>query len=291
MGAEQLRAAIFPAAERPAAIPTCPRSSPSCTPKKFWTCIPNLPRKQRETAILQKYPAIFIIGIGWTLKDGYPHEMRAADYDDWVTDTSHEDRQGHARPERRHPGLEPGHPAPPRADLHGHPRERRDPEEAVDDVEQLDFLQLPYHQAIVNDEIPLSIGGGIGQSRTLMLLLEKAHLGEVSVTVWPKVLKRNVREEEHPGFAVSTCGAADAPSAQFIKSAPSFPARKSGKDGALCVLERDFCRLFRLRRTSWVGNLHAPVLRSTCIGRVICNRLRLAVALCREPRSCHSMPC
>ena len=55
--------------------------------------------------------------------------------------------------------------------------------------DQLDFLKLPYHQAILNDKIPLSIGGGIGQSRTLMLLLRKAHLGEVSVTVWPKMLK------------------------------------------------------------------------------------------------------
>ncbi len=54
---------------------------------------------------------------------------------------------------------------------------------------QLDWLKLPYHQAIVKNEIPLSIGGGIGQSRTLMLLLKKAHLGEVSVTVWPKILK------------------------------------------------------------------------------------------------------
>jgi asparagine synthetase A len=51
---------------------------------------PELPRKQRETAILQEHPAVFIIGIGWVLKDGYPHEMRAADYDDWVTDTSKE---------------------------------------------------------------------------------------------------------------------------------------------------------------------------------------------------------
>ena len=54
---------------------------------------------------------------------------------------------------------------------------------------QLDFLNLPYHRAILEDRIPLSIGGGIGQSRTLMLLLRKAHLGEVSVTVWPKILK------------------------------------------------------------------------------------------------------
>ena len=48
---------------------------------------PDLPRKQRETAILQEYPGIFVIGIGWVLKDGYPHEMRAADYDDWCTPT------------------------------------------------------------------------------------------------------------------------------------------------------------------------------------------------------------
>jgi aspartate--ammonia ligase len=52
-----------------------------------------------------------------------------------------------------------------------------------------DFLELPYHQAVLNDEIPLSIGAGIGQSRTMMLLLRKAHLGEVSVSVWPQVLK------------------------------------------------------------------------------------------------------
>ena len=54
---------------------------------------------------------------------------------------------------------------------------------------QLDFLDFPYHQAITNNEVPLSIGGGIGQSRTTMLLLRKAHLGEVSVTVWPRILK------------------------------------------------------------------------------------------------------
>ncbi len=54
---------------------------------------------------------------------------------------------------------------------------------------QLDFLRFPYHRAILNHEIPLSIGGGIGQSRTLMLLLRKAHLGEVTVSVWPRILK------------------------------------------------------------------------------------------------------
>jgi aspartate--ammonia ligase len=60
---------------------------------------------------------------------------------------------------------------------------------------QLAFLKLPYHQAILNDQIPLSIGGGIGQSRTTMLLLRKAHLGEVSVTVWPRALKEICRKK------------------------------------------------------------------------------------------------
>ena len=54
---------------------------------------------------------------------------------------------------------------------------------------QMDFLKQSYHQGIASGELPLSIGGGIGQSRTMMLLLKKAHLGEVSVTVWPKVLR------------------------------------------------------------------------------------------------------
>jgi aspartate--ammonia ligase len=60
---------------------------------------------------------------------------------------------------------------------------------------QLDFLKLPYHNAIINNELPLSIGGGIGQSRTVMLLLRKAHLGEVSVTVWPRKLKELCRQK------------------------------------------------------------------------------------------------
>ena len=86
-------------------------------------CIPALPRKQRETAILQKLPAVFIIGIGWPLRDGYPHEMRAADYDDWVTAT-------HERAWPRHPGLNGDvlvwNPVtkPPRTDIHGSSRHR-----------------------------------------------------------------------------------------------------------------------------------------------------------------------
>jgi aspartate--ammonia ligase len=150
---------------------------------------PDMPRKARETAILQKYPAIFIIGIGWVLKDGYPHEMRAADYDDWVTATRSEDgRQMHGLngdilvwnpvTKRRHELTSMGIRVNA-ASL----------KKQLDITGQLDFLKFPYHQGIVNNELPLSIGGGIGQSRTYMLLLKKAHLGEVSVTVWPRILK------------------------------------------------------------------------------------------------------
>ena len=150
---------------------------------------PDMPRKQRETAILQKYPAIFIIGIGWPLKDGLPHEMRAADYDDWVTETQENGNQWH--------GLNGdilvwNHVTKRRHELSsmGIRVNAKSLKQQLEISGQLDFLKLPYHQGIMNNELPLSIGGGIGQSRTLMLLLRKAHLGEVSVTVWPKVLKQ-----------------------------------------------------------------------------------------------------
>lgn len=150
---------------------------------------PDLPRKARETAILQEYPAVFIYGIGWTLKDGYPHELRAADYDDWVTETT--SREGKAMhglngdilvwnpvTKRRHELTSMG------IRVNAETLKKQ-----LSITGQLDFLKLPYHRGIINEELPLSIGGGIGQSRTYMLLLKKAHLGEVSVTVWPKVLK------------------------------------------------------------------------------------------------------
>ncbi|GIK55886.1 MAG: aspartate--ammonia ligase [Chloroflexi bacterium] len=150
---------------------------------------PNLPRKQRETAVLQEFPAVFIYGIGWTLRDGYPHELRAADYDDWVTPTISED----GRPMHGLNGdILVWNPVTRRRHELSSMGIRVNKHTMVQQLEmtgQLEFLNLPYHKAILNDEIPLSIGGGIGQSRTVMLLLRKAHLGEVSVTVWPKILK------------------------------------------------------------------------------------------------------
>jgi aspartate--ammonia ligase len=154
---------------------------------------PDLPRKARETAILQKYPAVFIIGIGWTLADGYPHEMRAADYDDWVTETVAAD----GRPMHGLNGdILVWNPVTRRRHELSSMGIRVTKETLVRQLEMTgltDYLKLPYHRAILNDRIPLSIGGGIGQSRTTMLLLRKAHLGEVSVTVWPKILKEMCR--------------------------------------------------------------------------------------------------
>ena len=156
---------------------------------------PDLPRKQRETAIIQEYPAIFIYGIGWTLQDGYPHEMRAADYDDWVVETLSED----GRPMHGLNGdILVWNPVTKRRHELTSMGVRVNAETLKKQLEitgQLDFLELPYHKAILNHEIPLSIGGGIGISRTLMLLLGKAHIGEVSVTVWPKVLKDMCRKK------------------------------------------------------------------------------------------------
>jgi aspartate--ammonia ligase len=150
---------------------------------------PDLPRKQRETQVLQKYPAVFIIGIGWVLQDGYPHEMRAADYDDWVTDTS---KMTGKNTHGLNGDILVWNPVTKRRHELSSMGIRVTKETLRQQLEiskQLDFLKLPYHQAILNDKIPLSIGGGIGQSRTLMWILKKAHLGEVSVTVWPKELK------------------------------------------------------------------------------------------------------
>ncbi len=150
---------------------------------------PLLPRKQRETEIARELGATFIYGIGWVLKDGYPHEMRAADYDDWITETTSED----GRPMHGLNGdILVWNPVTKRRHELTSMGIRVNAETLKKQLEisgQLDFLKLPYHQAIINNEIPLSIGGGIGQSRIFMSLLEKAHIGEVSATVWPKILK------------------------------------------------------------------------------------------------------
>ena len=187
-GAENLAFEMYPKL-RTDKYPPLPDEIKFIHAEEILDMYPDLPRKERETRIVQEFPAVFIIGIGWVLKDGYPHEMRAADYDDWVTPTiTKNGEQYHGLngdilvwnpvTKRRHELTSMGI--------------RVNAETLVQQLElsgQLGNLKLPYHQGITTGAYPLSIGGGIGQSRTYMLLLRKAHLGEVSVTVWPKKLK------------------------------------------------------------------------------------------------------
>ena len=176
-------------------VPALPEELTFLHAEEVLAMFPNLPRKERETQVLQKYPAVFIYGIGATLEDGYPHEMRAPDYDDWITPTiTKEGKLMHGLngdilvwnpiTKRRHELSSMGI--------------RVNKETLVEQLTitgQLDFLELPYHKAIMNDELPLSIGGGIGQGRLIMLLLQKAHIGEVTVTVWPQILKNICAEK------------------------------------------------------------------------------------------------
>jgi aspartate--ammonia ligase len=115
--------------------------------------------------------------------------MRAADYDDWATETiSKNGKLMHGLngdilvwnpvTRRRHELTSMGI------------RVTKDTlKKQLEITNQLDFLNLPYHQMILADQIPLSIGGGIGQARTFMYLLRTAHLGEVTISVWPKILR------------------------------------------------------------------------------------------------------
>ncbi|HSB11519.1 MAG TPA: aspartate--ammonia ligase [Blastocatellia bacterium] len=187
-GAETFAQELFPALKSEK-YPNLPEKLTFIHAEDILEKYPDLPRKARETAILQEYPAVFIYGIGWTLNDGYPHELRAADYDDWVTETRSKD----GRPMHGLNGdILVWNPVTKRRHELSSMGVRVNAETLKKQLEmtgQLDFLKLPYHRGIIDNDLPLSIGGGIGQSRTYMSLLKKAHLGEVSVTVWPKVLK------------------------------------------------------------------------------------------------------
>ncbi len=187
-GASQYVKQEFPELDDPR-YPDIPEELVFIHAEEILEMFPDLPRKQRETAIIKKYPAVFITGIGMPLNDGYPHEMRAADYDDWISETIVKNgNQYHGLngdilvwnpvTERRHELTSMGI--------------RVTKETLVKQMQMAGLeedLKLPYHQAILNDDIPLSIGGGIGQARTYMYLLGLAHLGEATVTIWPDQLK------------------------------------------------------------------------------------------------------
>lgn len=132
---------------------------------------PGMTPKERENAYTKEHKTVFIIGIGGALRSGKPHDGRAPDYDDWTLNGDilfWDDILGCAM-EVSSMGI------------------RVDPE-ALDRQLKLsgkdDRRTLPYHKALLNGELPLTIGGGIGQSRLSMLLLGKAHIGEVQASIW-----------------------------------------------------------------------------------------------------------
>ena len=141
--------------------------------------------KEREDAITKEYGAVFLIGIGGVLPDGKPHDGRAPDYDDWTTESENgyhglngdilvwNEQLGHAF-ELSSMGI--------RVDEDALKRQ-------VEITGDQDRLKLDWHQALLHGLFPLTIGGGIGQSRMAMFLLRKKHIGEVQTSVWPDAVR------------------------------------------------------------------------------------------------------
>jgi len=143
------------------------------TSRQLLDLYPNLSSKEREYKIVSKYKTVFIMQIGGKLKDGRPHDLRAPDYDDWSLNGDllfyHETLD--CAFELSSMGI------------------RVNKESLLNQIAQTgdaDRLKYDYHKAILNDELPLTIGGGIGQSRLCMLLLKRAHIGEVQSSYWDK---------------------------------------------------------------------------------------------------------
>ncbi len=150
-----------------------PREIKFITTQELLDKYPTLNGKERENAIAKEYGAVFIIGIGDKLSNGEKHDGRAPDYDDWSLngDLLVYNRVLDSALELSSMGI------------------RVNKETLIKQLtaeNKLDRLELPFHKALVNDELPLTIGGGIGQSRLCMQLLQKAHIGEVHASVWPE---------------------------------------------------------------------------------------------------------
>ena len=151
---------------------------------------PDKTVKEREDLIARKYGAVFIIGIGGKLANGEPHDGRAPDYDDWTTETI-EGKRG------LNGDILIWYPVLDRAVELSSMGIRVDKEALLRQLKlsgKEDRLQLYFHQKLINGELPLSIGGGIGQSRLCMVLLHKAHVGEIQASIWSDEMIRECAE-------------------------------------------------------------------------------------------------
>jgi aspartate--ammonia ligase len=142
---------------------------------------PSLTPRERETAVCRKYGAVFIIGIGGNLKNGKPHDGRAPDYDDWSTPVGSGFKGLNGDILVYYPVLETAYELSSMGI-------RVDAEALLRQLEitgELQRKELLFHRRLLDGELPLSIGGGIGQSRLCMLYLKKAHIGEIQAGIWP----------------------------------------------------------------------------------------------------------
>ena len=144
---------------------------------------PGMSAKERERELCRKYKSVFIVGIGHKLSDGKPHDDRAADYDDWNLngDLMYYDELLDCAFEVSSMGIR------------------------VDENSLLEQLKIKneeyktkykYHQMILNKQLPYTIGGGIGESRLCMLLMNKAHIGEVQSSIWDEETLKCCKEKE-----------------------------------------------------------------------------------------------
>lgn len=143
---------------------------------------PHLTPKEREAEASKKYGAIFIIGIGANLSNGQPHDGRAPDYDDWTTPNEEGYLGLNGDIVLWNPILE----CPFEISSMGIRVDKAALLRQLELKNCMERTQLEFHRALLEDRIPLSIGGGIGQSRLCMFLLQKAHIGEVQASIWPE---------------------------------------------------------------------------------------------------------
>lgn len=143
---------------------------------------PDLNSKDRETEAAKKYGAIFITGIGNTLSNGEPHDGRAPDYDDWITENEEGYKGLNGDLILWNPVLE----CPFELSSMGIRVNKESLLKQLELKNCMEKTKFQFHQSLLNDELPSSIGGGIGQSRLCMFLLQKAHIGEVQASIWPE---------------------------------------------------------------------------------------------------------
>ena len=155
---------------------------------------PDLSPPEREFRAAEEFGAIFVIGIGAPLKSGKPHDGRAPDYDDWTTQTSPETKGLNGDIFVWNPLLQ----IPFEISSMGIRVDADTMLKQLDIRGCMDRTELPWHKLLLDGSLPQSIGGGIGQSRLCMLLLEKAHIGEVQVSHWPKEVVDICRESGIP---------------------------------------------------------------------------------------------